>query len=304
MKILFAIDGSRCSKKAVDSIVNMKCPIGTEIKIITSVDFFLPKSAGVDIRDTEMKAAGNLVEEAAKKLKSAHPNVEISGEILEGHVVENILNYSESWPADLIMLGSHGRSGISELLLGSVSRAILSNAQCAVRIVRPDRTPVDTSKATNVLVGLEESQHAKHLIDHIVRLPWSPDTRFNLVNVVPEVTEEILFDPRVDVIKAVATKYDSIIEERRDWLNEISKKINSTFEQDVASSDVLIGDARKVLLDRAKNWPADIIILGSHSRHGIEKFFLGSVSEAVATHAPCSVEVTRVPSATRAKVKA
>ena len=303
MKILFAIDGSRCSKKALDSIIKMKCPIGTEFKIITAVDFFLPQSAGLEIRETELKAATNLVEAAAGKLKSAHPDVEVAACVLEGHIVENILHFSEEWPADLIMVGSHGRTGLSELLLGSVSRAVLSNSHCAVRIVRQARDRDDTGNSMHVLVGLEESDHARHLIDHLLRLPWSPDTRFNLVNVMPEVNKDVLFDPDVDIATLVATRYDSIYEKRKSWLEGVADSLNKAFDQKVASAEVLIGDPRKVLLERAKNWPADLIVLGSHSRQGMEKFFLGSVSEAVATHAPCSVEVTRIPAKVRQKVK-
>ena len=54
-----------------------------------------------------------------------------------------------------------------------------------------------------------------------------------------------------------------------------------------------IGDPRAFILDAAKTWAADLIVLGSHGRHGLERFLLGSVSEAVAVHAHCSVEIVR-----------
>jgi nucleotide-binding universal stress UspA family protein len=54
-----------------------------------------------------------------------------------------------------------------------------------------------------------------------------------------------------------------------------------------------IGDARQVILDEATDWGADLIVLGSHGYHGIDRLMLGSVSESVAMHARCSVEVIR-----------
>jgi nucleotide-binding universal stress UspA family protein len=53
------------------------------------------------------------------------------------------------------------------------------------------------------------------------------------------------------------------------------------------------GDARTILLDEARAWGADLIVLGSHGRHGFDRLLIGSVSESVALYADCSVEVIR-----------
>ena len=53
------------------------------------------------------------------------------------------------------------------------------------------------------------------------------------------------------------------------------------------------GDPRELILDTAKEWPADLIVLGSHGLGGFDRFLMGSVSESVAVHAHCSVEVVR-----------
>jgi len=55
----------------------------------------------------------------------------------------------------------------------------------------------------------------------------------------------------------------------------------------------LVGDAREILLDQARAWGVDLIVLGSHGRHGFDRLVLGSVSESVALYADCSVEVIR-----------
>jgi nucleotide-binding universal stress UspA family protein len=53
------------------------------------------------------------------------------------------------------------------------------------------------------------------------------------------------------------------------------------------------GDPKVEVIDTAKEWHADLIMLGSHGRKGLERFLMGSVSEAVALHAPCSVQIVR-----------
>jgi nucleotide-binding universal stress UspA family protein len=56
---------------------------------------------------------------------------------------------------------------------------------------------------------------------------------------------------------------------------------------------VPLGTPQRMILEEAERWDADLIMLGSHGRHGIERLLIGSVSEAVALHAECSVEVVR-----------
>jgi nucleotide-binding universal stress UspA family protein len=58
---------------------------------------------------------------------------------------------------------------------------------------------------------------------------------------------------------------------------------------------ILHGDPKSVILDDAKAWGPDLIVLGSHGRKGLERFLVGSVSEAVLRHAHCSVEIVRLP---------
>jgi nucleotide-binding universal stress UspA family protein len=57
-----------------------------------------------------------------------------------------------------------------------------------------------------------------------------------------------------------------------------------------------LGDARMLILDEAKEWKADLIVLGSHGRRGLDRLLMGSVAESVAVHAHCSVEVIRLGS--------
>jgi nucleotide-binding universal stress UspA family protein len=62
-----------------------------------------------------------------------------------------------------------------------------------------------------------------------------------------------------------------------------------------AQTEVLIGDVTKTILDRAAEWRADLITVGSHGQRGIRDFLLGSVAESVALRAGCSVAVVRPP---------
>ena len=60
-------------------------------------------------------------------------------------------------------------------------------------------------------------------------------------------------------------------------------------------TEVIEGSPKRVILDEAGRWGADLIVVGSHGREGLDRFLLGSVSQAVALHAKCSVEIVRCP---------
>ena len=61
----------------------------------------------------------------------------------------------------------------------------------------------------------------------------------------------------------------------------------------VETSEPLSGDPKAVILDEAAQWGADFIVVGSHGWRGIDRLMMGSVSESLAMHAHCSVEVIR-----------
>ncbi len=147
MKVLLAVDGSPCSKLAIDSIANRVWPADTFFKVLTVLEPFHPELAGwhsgyvplaLEAQQERMNEARALVEETAGllgKIGDSAPDA-VTSEVLEGNVKERIVECAREWHADMIVMGSHGRQGIEKLLLGSVSQAVLTEAPCSVEIVK------------------------------------------------------------------------------------------------------------------------------------------------------------------------
>jgi universal stress protein A len=89
--------------------------------------------------------------------------------------------------------------------------------------------------------------------------------------------------------------------ERMRMAREILSRAEHEFEKARVPVHSLIeeGDARSLIIETAKRWKADLIVLGTHGRTGLTRFLLGSVAEAVAQHAPCSVLLAREKPAKR-----
>lgn len=302
MKILFAVDGSHCSKEAIATALTMRCPAGTELLVVSAVDFLedLPSLEG--IKKKEIAETEKLVHSVVQQLRDTHPHATVTGAVRDGYVYEEILDTCKEWKPDLLMLGSHGRTGISFLMTGSVSRAMLQEAPCAVRIVRVRSEEHTKSDIFNVILALESEEHSQSLIDHVLEFPWSEYTTFKCVNIVSELHRGLLAEPEITQGEELHAHYQDMVAGSAAWLEVASQKLNNKFGKRVAKAEVLLGEPRQALVELAKSWPADLIVMGSHGRRGFEKSILGSVSEAVAMHAPCSVEIIRVKSLAKKKV--
>jgi nucleotide-binding universal stress UspA family protein len=144
MKILVALDDSKCSEAATSVLTAQVKRDGTHVRLLHVVEPFpvaLAEAAGsrdypdfVMARMEQREQAEALVKNAAHKLRSA--GLDVTSAVEEGDVRSVILDEAEQWHADLIVVGSHGRKGLARFLMGSVSDAVAHHALCSVEIVR------------------------------------------------------------------------------------------------------------------------------------------------------------------------
>ena len=157
MKILLAIDGSPCSDAAVAEVVRRPWPEGSLVKVLTALETPMPPTPEAwalplnyfENLDAALRKQGeNIVNDALQKLKS-NKTLRADAVLAPGSPRPVILDEAESWGADLIVLGSHGYGALKRFLLGSVSQAVVSHANCSVEVVRcapVDETVKDQSR--------------------------------------------------------------------------------------------------------------------------------------------------------------
>ncbi len=138
MKILLAIDNSKFSEAATQSVIAHYRLPGLEVRVLHVAEsptlFMAPEVAKYVDPEESAEEAKALVAKTADALRSAGINV--STTVIHGDPKSKIIDEAKSWGADLIVLGSHGRKGLERFLLGSVSDAVLRHAHCSVEIVR------------------------------------------------------------------------------------------------------------------------------------------------------------------------
>jgi nucleotide-binding universal stress UspA family protein len=301
MKVLLATDSSACSQIAIASVLGMKWADNTEFKVVTVVGLFEPLQMVDEIQDDEILLAKKYIASVVDEVKAALPQTKVTGDVLVGHTDFIIKQTAAEFDADLIVVGSHGRRGLSRFLLGSVSRGVLIGAPCAVRIVRqPD---VDNAPAINhVLIALDNTAHSAHTLDHVIQSPWPDGTKFKCISVIRQDYPFVFLDPMN--VPGIPIELPDMRKNVSLSLEQAVARLDGAFGQGSANCQVLVGDPREEILEAAKKWSASLIMLGSHGHKLMETVFLGSVSDAVAAHAHCSVEVTRLPAKTPATTTA
>jgi len=147
MKILLAIDDSEFSKAAVNVLIKQVRSADTEVRVLHVVEprRMAPPLAGsgigpsvpadyAGIVEEWVDRAEDLVGQVAKVIEGA--GFSVATVLKEGDAKREILAFAEEWQPDLIVVGSHGRTGADRFLLGSVSEAVARHAGCSVQIVR------------------------------------------------------------------------------------------------------------------------------------------------------------------------
>ena len=139
MKILMGIDDSKFSGDVLQAVITQFRPEHIEVRVLHVLQPSAPAPPQMapgyaPELDDQKKPAHELVERIASELRCAGFKVDTAVEV--GDIRERIIDAAEEWGADLIVVGSHGRSGIPRFLLGSVAEFVARHAKCSVEIVR------------------------------------------------------------------------------------------------------------------------------------------------------------------------
>jgi nucleotide-binding universal stress UspA family protein len=297
LKVLIAVDSSPSSERLLDEAVARPWPKETTFCVVNAVDIGRFAELPALIEDAKRQGE-KLVKDSAARLAQAGHAAEFK--VVWGHPRHQLPDYAADWGADFILVGSHGHGAIGRLLLGSVAQGLLRKAHCSVEIVRthPGAQP-PSSHPMKILLASDGSDYSLAAAKSVANRPWPEGSVLEVLSV----EELVAVESPVSAASPAAIYPASLLEELvTEARNRASAAVNSAREILKQSKiDILqavpipIGDPRQIILDRAEAWPADLIVLGSHGRSGLDRILIGSVSETVAIHAHCSVEVIRVP---------
>lgn len=197
---------------------------------------------------------------------------------------EEIIEYARTNPIDLLIMGTHGRSGLSHLIMGSVAEKVIRQAHCPVLSVRASSTTAQVSPYLNIVVPIDFSPHAEkallyawslarlfhaHLhVLHIIDIPIHPEHYAVNLNLTGEFGHELVLRSHEELERMIAPHQPA------------------TVKHDIV---VEFGRAYNEIVEFAAEHETDLIVMGTQGLSGLKKFFLGSTTAKVVRHAPCPV---------------
>jgi nucleotide-binding universal stress UspA family protein len=143
-----------------------------------------------------------------------------------------------------------------------------------------------------IVLAIDGSKFSEAAIRTVIEQVHTQDTEIQVLHVVEPpsllVAREMGgYDRNLDIVWEAETKRaEELVSKVADELRSKGLRVTTLVEQ---------GDPQSKIIDTAAKWRADLIVVGSHGRKGLEHFLLGSVSDGVARHAGCSVEIVRIP---------
>lgn len=141
-----------------------------------------------------------------------------------------------------------------------------------------------------VLMAIQDGDCVKAIGDFSLKYPWPADCEFKIVHVITSA----MVGSYMSILPAPMT--ESITEERRrhgqEYVNDMVSRLREAAPGAPTSHELVEGNVKMELVDQLKAWKPDLVVMGSHGKHGLET--LGSVSRAVVTQSPCSVMVVPI----------
>jgi len=188
--------------------------------------------------------------------------------IAEGHTATTVLAQIEAKSVDLLVIGSHGRSGIDRLLMGSVAESLMRSAKIPVLVTRSTKDSETKPTLKDILVPVNFTEHSERSIEFAAHLASKSGARLHVIHAVEEHDS-----PEVGLRQLC------------EWVPSSSR------EQCEVKEVIREGNAAEQVVLAARAESVDLVVLGAERRPFLELTTLGTTVERVVRHSPCSTLV-------------
>ncbi len=217
----------------------------------------------------------------------------------EGHAAEEILRMADEVGADLIVMGTHGRTGLRRLLAGSVAATVLRGAHCPVLALRSGNRPRPAEEMRVLLHPTDFSDGCEAALRVARSLARDLGARLIVLHILP-------FDLYLE--GRMATGLDP--QGYHDSLDMIRQRLDGPDLKQPVETRLCRGYEAEEILRMAQELEADLIVMGTHGWSGLGRLLMGSTAESVLSRADCPVLVVKAsrseaaPTPVRAAVEA
>lgn len=312
MKVLVAYDGSAYADAALEDLRRAGLPREAEALIVSVSDGLVNPSLPIaDIAGSALTSrritsaialareqAARALEEAKEfaaqagdRVRSYFPDWEVRAEGISGTPSQELIQRADKWKPDLIVVGSQGRSALGRFFLGSVSKAVATEANCSVRVVRPAVEKRDEAPL-RIIVGVDGSPGAARAVRAAGRRVWPEGTEVHIIAVDDGASPTRIADINPGAAELIAGENEGQAVKARVMLDRAAEELRTLVL--TALTEIKAGAPQTVLIEEAREWAADCIFVGALGFDtALRRSGLGSVATGLVTNAPCTVEIVR-----------
>jgi len=289
-RILVPVDFSDSSREALRVAIQLARRFGSRLAVLHVTRHNRPDSriaaalAGT-IFETRRAGQAALTEFIkSERLSDIRPK----RMVVDGAPFDQIAEVAKAWKADLVVIATHGYTGLKHVLLGSTAERVVRHVTCPVLVVRSReylgrKAAFAPDKVRSILVPVDFSKSSLDALQHALALARQFNARLVLLHVVAPFHADMFMDT-TDIQRDART----LAHKRLTKLANASKKVWSR-----TGHRFRVGHVDTTITAQARRLNADLIVMGTHGHSGLKRALLGSVAERVVRHAPCSVLTVR-----------
>ena len=279
--VLVALDGSEFAEQVLP-FAEALAEGGAKLILVQAVLAVMPAQGA---QPAERQQRVLVADEYLRRLERyfTGKGLAVERRVRYGSAPYQLIDAASELQADLIVMASHGRSGLERWVLGSVADRVVRSALCPVLVVRAVAPPLwtgDIPELSRVVIPLDGSPLAEAALLALSGWYGKLVREVGLVRVVDIDTEAI---EAHDVV--------SLTEQAQAYLDVVARRLSARGL--TVHTEVRAGDAGAEIAAYAAERRADYVLLSSHGRSGVSRWLLGSVAQRVVEHSPLPVLVVR-----------
>jgi nucleotide-binding universal stress UspA family protein len=289
MKVLIALDAGPESAEIVREAASRPWPAKSQFILLHVLDPYPFGKMPISLERAKNAVRAQL-QAAAEALVQGGWKMEV--DVVFGRARQVISKVAKSWKADFVFVGSSGEGALMRVLLGSTARSVLRQAPCSIEVVRPLEKSARRvhQPGLRVLIATDGSEFSLAAIRSVAKRPWPKGSTFRVI-AIPEPFMPLSQFPFE--LKEIEKLNTAVLKDAKRYAAAGAEVLARAGLKVREGTPLPTDSDGKEIVKEAKQWHADLIVVGSHGRRGFDRMTIGSVSEHVAFHAQCSVEVIR-----------
>ena len=288
--VVVAVDGSAASHNAVRWAANTANKRGIPLRLASS--YTMPQFLYAEGMVPPQELFDDLQSETMEKIDEARaiahevaPELKIGHTIAEGSPIDMLLDMSRD--VTMIVMGSRGLGGLSGMVMGSVSAAVVSHASCPVVVVREDNTLDESTKYGPVVVGVDGSDVSQKATEIAFAEAYARGAELVAVHT----WMDMQVQASLAGLSAAQQQWEEVEREQIDMLTERLQPMADAHPEVQVRKVITRDRPVRALVENSEG--AQLLVVGSHGRGGFKGMLLGSTSRALLQSAPCPMMVVR-----------